>query len=43
MNMVMDAYDDTFGFPNCAGAIDGMHVPIKAPVDHAANYFNRNK
>ena len=29
------------GFPHCFGAIDGFHIPIKAPVDFHADYYNR--
>lgn len=35
------AYNDKWGFPMCAGAIDGTHIPIETPQkDHAA-YVNR--
>ena len=30
-----------FGFPQAAGAIDGTHIPIKAPVESTEDYFNR--
>ena len=29
------------GFPQVAGAIDGTHIPIKAPQDSPEDYFNR--
>ena len=29
------------GFPQCAGAIDGCHIPIEAPQDCPADYHNR--
>ena len=29
------------GFPQCAGAIDGTHLPILAPRDSPADYHNR--
>ncbi|XP_072182205.1 uncharacterized protein [Diadema setosum] len=29
------------GFPQCAGAIDGTHLPILAPRDSLADYHNR--
>ncbi|XP_075053822.1 uncharacterized protein LOC142139861 [Mixophyes fleayi] len=29
------------GFPQCAGAIDGTHIPIIAPTDNHADYYNR--
>ena len=29
------------GFPHCAGAVDGTHIPIEAPQDSPADYHNR--
>ncbi|XP_075768548.1 uncharacterized protein LOC142821449 [Pelodiscus sinensis] len=29
------------GFPNCGGAIDGTHIPIRAPEHQASWYVNR--
>ena len=29
------------GFPQVAAAIDGTHIPIRAPEENAADYFNR--
>ncbi|XP_063802147.1 uncharacterized protein LOC134969901 [Pseudophryne corroboree] len=29
------------GYPQCAGAIDGTHIPIIAPHDNHADYYNR--
>lgn len=29
------------GFPQIAGAIDGTHIPIIRPREHATDYFNR--
>ncbi len=34
-------YEETWGFPNCGGAIDGTHIPIIAPVDSHGDYLNR--
>ncbi|XP_075763357.1 uncharacterized protein LOC102460357 isoform X3 [Pelodiscus sinensis] len=28
------------GFPNCGGAIDGTHIPIRAPEHQASQYVN---
>ena len=30
-----------WGFPQCFGAIDSSHIPIKAPDDFHADYYNR--
>jgi hypothetical protein len=27
---VVRGYEETWGFPNCGGAIDGAHIPIIA-------------
>ena len=37
------AATNSFGnkFPNCVGAIDGTHVPIKRPNKYGTNYYNR--
>ncbi|XP_075782210.1 uncharacterized protein LOC142829029 [Pelodiscus sinensis] len=29
------------GFPNCGGAIEGTHIPIRAPEHQASRYVNR--
>ena len=29
------------GFPHCGGAIDGSHIPIEAPQNNPADYYNR--
>ncbi|XP_018313650.1 putative nuclease HARBI1 [Mycetomoellerius zeteki] len=28
-------------FPNVVGAVDGMHIPIPAPMEDSASYYNR--
>ena len=28
---VMESYEERWGMPMCAGALDGMHIPILAP------------
>ena len=30
-----------WGFPQCAGAVDGTHIPIIAPTEYHADYHNR--
>ncbi|XP_074832015.1 uncharacterized protein LOC142001060 isoform X2 [Carettochelys insculpta] len=31
----------TLGFPNCFGALDGTHIPIRAPEHSGGRYLNR--
>ena len=38
---VIEGYEKTWGFPMCAGAIDGTHIPILAPSESHAEYINR--
>ena len=38
---IMKQYREKWGFPCCAGAIDGTHVPIKAPNENHTDYVNR--
>lgn len=30
-----------FGFPQCAGAVDGTHIPIISSEEYPADYYNR--
>ena len=38
---VVDGFKHKFGFPQCAGAVDGTHIPIISPEEYPADYFNR--
>ncbi len=38
---VIDGFSNSFGFPQCAGAVDGTHIPIISPVEFPADYYNR--
>ena len=40
LNYIVQHYNDRWGFPQCVGAIDGMHVPIKGPSANPADYYN---
>lgn len=35
---VIQGYEATWGFPMCAGAIDGTHIPILAPCENHLEY-----
>ena len=38
---VVDEFQSKWGFPQCAGAIDGSHIPIKAPTEYHTDFYNR--
>ena len=38
---VIEGNEKTWGFPMCAGAIDGTHIPILAPWESHVEYVNR--
>jgi hypothetical protein len=38
---VIDIYRSKWGFPMCAGAIDGTHIPIISPSENHTYYVNR--
>ena len=38
---VVDGFEHKWGFPQCAGAVDGTHIPIVSPDECPADYFNR--
>jgi hypothetical protein len=38
---VIQGFEDEWGFPQCAGAVDGTHIPICPPAENSRDYFNR--
>lgn len=38
---VVDGFLSRWQFPQCAGALDGTHIPILAPAENHTDYFNR--
>ena len=41
LESVIDAFQIKWGVPQCAGAIDGCHIPIAAPLNNHTDYYNR--
>ncbi|CAB4032936.1 Hypothetical predicted protein [Paramuricea clavata] len=41
LRTVLDGFLQVWGFPQCAGAIDGTHIPIVAPPQSSTDYYNR--
>ena len=40
LQVVVDGFQDYWGFPNCCGAIDGSYIPMAAPVEFHTDYYN---
>lgn len=38
---VVRGFEQRWGFPQCFGVIDGLHIPIIAPKDSHTDYYNR--
>lgn len=38
---VVQGFDEKWNLPQCAGAIDGSHIPVKAPLLNHTDYYNR--
>ena len=41
VNELIRNFYNFHGFPQCVGAIDGTHIPIKEPKENASDYINR--
>ena len=41
LKVVVEGFKNDLGFPQCAGAVDGTHIPILSPQECPADYYNR--
>ena len=41
LRRVVEGFEHEYKFPQCAGAVDGMHIPIQSPTECPADYYNR--
>ena len=41
LESLLESYKEKWGFPMCAGAMDGTHIPIMAPKENQIDYVNR--
>ena len=41
LKQVVEGFRTVYGFPQCAGAVDGTHIPIVSPPECPADYYNR--
>ena len=41
MKEIIDGFENLWGFPQAAGAIDGSHIPIIRPEESASDHYNR--
>ncbi|KAI8490525.1 hypothetical protein Bbelb_317930 [Branchiostoma belcheri] len=41
LRQIVHGFEQRWDFPQCAGAVDGTHVEVKAPSESPTDYFNR--
>ncbi|XP_019626781.1 PREDICTED: protein ALP1-like [Branchiostoma belcheri] len=41
LRQTVNGYEQRWAFPQCAGAVDGTHIEVKAPSEGHTDYFNR--
>jgi len=37
---LVNEFEAKFQFPDCAGALDGSHIPILTPPENGSDYYN---
>ena len=43
LESIIQGFANDWNFPQCAGAIDGYHIPIQAPQECPKDYYNRKR
>ena len=43
LNETVQGFLDRWGIPQCAGSIDGSHIPIRPPALNHTDYYNRKE
>lgn len=38
---MIQGFEEKWNLPQCAGAIDGSHIPVKGPLLNHTDYYNR--
>ena len=41
LNDIVEGFENSWGVPQCVGAIDGSHIPILGPKEQHTDYYNR--
>ena len=41
LKVVIDGFKNNFDFPQCAGTVDGTHIPVLLHQEYPADYYNR--
>lgn len=41
LTSVIEGFKTKWNVPQCAGAIDGCHIPVRPPADNHTDYYNR--
>jgi hypothetical protein len=41
LSNIVEGFSQSFNFPQCAGAINGCHIPVTPPALNHSDYYNR--